>query len=62
MENKFKKGLFLGALLAIGGLIGLASTKKGKEILGQAKDKLEPMIDKMKRDCCAGHDSEPKKE
>lgn len=32
MENKFKKGLILGGLLAVGAVVGLAINKQGQEL------------------------------
>ncbi|MFA5747282.1 MAG: hypothetical protein WC926_04410 [Candidatus Paceibacterota bacterium] len=45
MENKFKKGLILGGLLATAAAIGLAMTKteKGKEITKDLQEKFKDL-------------------
>lgn len=60
MDNKFKKGFFLGSLLALAAAIGFAKSKKGQETFEKIKEKMGPMMDKMKehhKSCCS-HDCE----
>ncbi|MEK7643781.1 MAG: hypothetical protein AAB390_00570 [Patescibacteria group bacterium] len=49
MENKFKKGLILGGLLAAGAAIGLAMTKGGKELSEELQKDLKTLARHLKK-------------
>lgn len=49
MENKFKKGLLLGGLLAAGALVGLSMTQKGQELTEELKAELKILTKKLKK-------------
>jgi len=50
MENKFKKGLILGGLLAVGAVIGFAMTKEGKELTEDLQKDLKTLAKHLKKD------------
>ncbi len=49
MENKFKKGLILGGLLAVGAAVGFAFTKPGQELLENVQDDAKMLAKKIKK-------------
>ncbi len=49
MENKFKKGLILGGLLATAAAIGFTMTKDGKELSEDLQKDLRIMVKKLKK-------------
>lgn len=49
MENKFKKGLILGGLLAVGAAIGLAMTHEGKELTEEMQKDLKALAKHLKK-------------
>ncbi len=49
MENKFKKGLILGGLLAVGVAVGFAMTKEGKELTEELQKDLKVLAKKLKK-------------
>jgi len=50
MENKFKKGIILGGLLAVGAVIGFAMTKEGKELTEELQKDLKTLAKHLKKD------------
>lgn len=48
MENKFKKGLILGGLLAAGTAIGFAMTKEGKGLTKELQQDLKGLAKNLK--------------
>lgn len=49
MENKFKKGLILGSVLAIGSAVGFALTKEGKELTKELQTDLKGLAKHLKK-------------
>ena len=49
MENKFKKGLILGGLLAAGAVLGLAMTNQGKKLTEDLQGDLKNLAKKLKK-------------
>lgn len=49
MENKFKKGLILGGLLAVGAAIGFAMIKEGKELTEELQKDLKTLAKHLKK-------------
>lgn len=49
MENKFKKGLILGGLLAGLAAIGLAMTKEGQVLTEELQKDLKPLANHLKK-------------
>jgi gas vesicle protein len=49
MENKFKKGLILGGLLAIGAALGFALTEEGQELIEELKKDLKTLAKHLKK-------------
>jgi len=49
MENKFKKGLILGGLLAIGAAVGFAMTKDGQELTEDFQKDLKALAKHLKK-------------
>lgn len=49
MENKFKKGLILGGLLAAGAALGFAVSKEGKELSEELQKDLKPLAKHLKK-------------
>lgn len=49
MENKFKKGLILGGLLAAGAAIGFAMSKEGQELSEELQKDLKPLAKSLKK-------------
>lgn len=49
MENKFKKGLILGGLLAVGAAIGFALTKPGQELSEELQKDLKTLAKHLKK-------------
>lgn len=49
MENKFKKGLILGGLLAVGAAIGFAMTKPGQELTEDLQKDLKTLAKHLKK-------------
>ncbi len=49
MENKFKKGLLLGGLLAAGAAVGFAMTKNGQELSEELKKDFETLSKHLKK-------------
>lgn len=49
MENKFKKGLILGGLLAVGAVVGLALTKDGQELTEELQKDLKTLSKHLKK-------------
>lgn len=49
MENKFKKGLILGGLLAVGAAIGFALTKEGQELTEELQKDLKTLAKHLKK-------------
>lgn len=48
MENKFKKGLILGGLLAVGAAVGFAMTDEGKELTEELQKDLKSLAKHLK--------------
>lgn len=48
MENKFKKGLILGGLLAVGAVVGFAMTDEGKELTEELQKDLKTLAKHLK--------------
>jgi gas vesicle protein len=48
MENKFRKGLILGGLLAVGAAVGFAMTKDGKKLTKELQKDLKPLAKHLK--------------
>ena len=48
MENKFKKGLILGGLLAVGTAVGLAISKERKGLVEESKKELKTLAKLVK--------------
>lgn len=48
MENKFKKGLILGGVLAAGALVGFAMTDEGKELTEELQKDLKTLAKHLK--------------
>ena len=49
MENKFKKGLILGGLLAVGAAIGFAMTKEGQKLTEELQKDLKTLAKHLKK-------------
>lgn len=49
MENKFKKGLILGGLLAVGAALGFAMSKEGKELTEDLQKDLKTLVKHLKK-------------
>ncbi len=50
MENKFKKGIVLGGILAAAGIVfGLTRTKKGQELTEEMQADLKALAKKLKK-------------
>jgi len=49
MENKFKKGLILGGLLAVGAAVGFAMTKEGHELSEELQKDLKTLAKHLKK-------------
>jgi len=49
MENKFKKGLILGGLLAAGAAIGFAMSKEGKELTEELQKDCKVLAKHLKK-------------
>jgi BMFP domain-containing protein YqiC len=49
MENKFKKGLILGGLLAVGAAIGFAMTQEGQELTEELQKDLKTLAKHLKK-------------
>lgn len=49
MENKFKKGLILGGLLAVGAAVGFAMTKEGRELTEDLQADLKTLAKHLKK-------------
>lgn len=49
MENKFKKGLLLGGLLAVGAVVGFAMTEQGQELTEELQKDLKALAKKLKK-------------
>ena len=49
MENKFKKGLILGGLLAAGAAIGFAMSKGGHELTEELQKNLKALSKRLKK-------------
>jgi uncharacterized protein YicC (UPF0701 family) len=49
MKNTFKKGLILGGLLAVGGAIGFAMTREGKELGDDLQKDLKSLAKHLKK-------------
>lgn len=49
MENKFKKGLILGGLLAVGAAVGLAMTREGKILSEDLQADLKTLSKHLKK-------------
>ncbi len=49
MENKFKKGLILGGLLAVGAAVGFAMTKEGHELTEDLQADLKTLAKHLKK-------------
>lgn len=48
MKNKFKKGLILGGLLAVGAAVGFAMTKEGKAISDDLQKDMKTLAKNLK--------------
>lgn len=55
MENKFKKGLILGGLLAVAAAVGLANTKEGQYLTDELQNDLKVLVKHLKKNL---HNSE----
>lgn len=49
MENKFKKGLILGGLLAAGAAIGLVMSKEGQQLTEEVQKDLKALSKHLKK-------------
>ena len=49
MDNKFKKGLILGGLLAIGTAVGFAMSKQGQELSEDLKKDFDSLMKHLKK-------------
>lgn len=49
MENKFKKGLILGGLLAAGAVLGFLNSKEGKELTEDLQKDLKVLAKHLKK-------------
>ncbi len=49
MENKFKKGLILGGLLAAAATIGLVMSEPGQELTEELQKDLKTLVKKLKK-------------
>lgn len=49
MENKFKKGLILGGLLAVGAAVGFAMSKQGQELSEDLKKDFDSLMKHLKK-------------
>ncbi|MFA6918917.1 MAG: hypothetical protein WC244_02250 [Patescibacteria group bacterium] len=49
MENKFKKGLILGGLLAVGAVVGFAMNKQGQELSEELQKDLKTLAKHLKK-------------
>lgn len=49
MENKFKKGLILGGLLAVAAAVGFAMTKEGQELTEDLQKDLKTLAKQLKK-------------
>ena len=49
MENKFRKGLLLGGLLAVGAAVGFAMTEQGQELTEELQKDLKMLAKKLKK-------------
>jgi len=49
MENKFKKGLILGGLLAVAAVVGFTMTKKGQELTEELQKDLKTLAKRLKK-------------
>jgi len=49
MENKFKKGLILGGLLAVGAAVGFAMSKEGQELTEDLQKDLKVLAKHLKK-------------
>jgi len=50
MENKFKKGLILGGILAVGAVVGFIINNGGKEMSEQVQKDLKTIAKLLKKD------------
>lgn len=50
MENKFKKGLILGGLLAAAATLGFAMSKQGQELTEELQKDLKTLAKHLKKD------------
>lgn len=50
MENKFRKGLILGGLLALGAAMGLAMSSAGQELTEELQKDLKALAKRLKKD------------
>ena len=49
MENKLRKGLILGGLLAVGAAVGFAMSEKGQELSEELQKDLKTLAKQLKR-------------
>jgi len=49
MENKLRKGLILGGLLAVGAAVGFAMSEKGQELSEELQKDLKILAKQLKR-------------
>ncbi len=49
MENKFKKGVILGGILAAGAVLGFAMTKEGQELTEELQKSLKTLSKHLKK-------------
>ncbi|MFA7314691.1 MAG: hypothetical protein WC025_02040 [Candidatus Magasanikbacteria bacterium] len=49
MENKLRKGLILGGLLAVGATVGFAISKKGQKLSEELQKDLKTLAEQLKR-------------
>lgn len=49
MENKFRKGLILGGLLAVAAAVGFAMSEKGQELSEDLQKDLKTLAKQLKR-------------
>ncbi|MEK7496424.1 MAG: hypothetical protein AAB657_00795 [Patescibacteria group bacterium] len=49
MENKFKKGLILGGLLAVGAVVGLMMSKSGEELTEELQKDFKVLSKHLKK-------------
>lgn len=49
MKNKFKKGLILGGLLAVGSVVGFAMTRGGKKVTQELGEDVQTLTKNLKK-------------